>query len=151
MGKVKIVNNTIHSAKIFVYKVYDGKRFFLILKEPEGIYGFVGGAQDIEDETIRDTAERELFEEVGLTRKSCKLIETNITYKFVHTDPKSVRFGKKGFLHAFIAQYNGEEKIVLDKELLGFEWVSEDVVLEKIKTSYPYLTDVFNKALGLFG
>lgn len=149
MEKVKIVNNTIHSAKIFVYKESDGTKSFLILKEPERIYGFVGGAQDMDDETIFATAKRELSEEVGLTEKSCELIETNITYEFVHTDPKSERFGKKGVLHAFIAKYDNSEEIILDKELLGCEWVPVDIVFERVKSSYPYLTDVFKKVIKL--
>lgn len=147
MGKVKVVDNTIHSVKIFVYTVTDGKRLFLILKEPEGIYGFVGGAQDAEDETFLDTAKRELKEEVGLTDKSCQLIETDIIYHFMHTDPKSERYGKKGLLHAFLAQYNATEEIKLDNELLEYKWVTADMVLKKITSSYPYLTDVFKKVI----
>ena len=53
MGKVKLINDTINSAKVFLYKKNkNNKILFLILNEPEGIYGFVGGAQDEEDKSI---------------------------------------------------------------------------------------------------
>lgn len=141
----KVVNNTIHSAKIILYKKHRGRTLFLLLKEPEKLYSFIGGAQDTNDHAIIDTARRELFEEVGLTEKSCKLKETTITHEFVHSDPQSNRFGKKGKLHAFLAHYNGNEKINLEAELLGYEWITAEEVLKKLASSYDYLPTVFEK------
>lgn len=143
----KVVKNTIHSAKIILYKKQRGETLFLLLKEPEKLYSFIGGAQDTNDKTITDTARRELFEEVRLTEKSCKLKETSVTHTFVHTDKKSPRYGKKGILHAFIAAYDGSEEIQLDKELLSYEWLTELKTIETLKASYTYLPQVFNKVI----
>lgn len=149
MGKIKVVANTIHSAKVFIYRIEKKRPSFLVIKEPEGIYGFPGGAQEVSDVTILDTARRELVEETGLTEKSCTIKETNLTHEFVHTDPKSERFGKKGILHAFLAEYNGYEPVKLDSELLQVAWLREKDVLQTIKTSYPYLTPVFKKIVNM--
>lgn len=142
----KVTNNTIHSAKVFLYKK-DVENLFLVVQEPEGLYGFVGGAQDEEDKTLRNTAVREIQEEINLTENSYTLTETPITYEFVHTDPKSNRYKKKGVLHAFIARYNESEAINLNPELLQYKWLTKEDVFKYIADSYPYLAEVFQKVI----
>lgn len=148
MSRVKIVDNTIHSAKIFIYK-NDREPLFLVLKEPEGLYGFVGGAEDEADGNIINTAKREIREELNLTNKSYHLIKTGITWEFMHTDPHSERFGKKGILHAFLAKYNEQEPIVLNSELDSYEWTTVDGVFKRLDNSYSYLKQVFQRVLSL--
>lgn len=146
MSSEKIVNNTIHSVKIILYKRQKDAIQYLILKEPEGIYGFVGGAQDIDDVSITQTAIREIFEEIQLTQKSYVLTDCNFFQNFIHTDKQSPRYGKKGVQHAFLGEYNGAEDIQLCDELLSYQWALKETVFEKIKTSYPYLKTIFEKA-----
>ncbi len=149
MGKVKVVGNTIHSVKVVVYKVDHAIIHFLLLKEPEGLYSFVGGAQDIEDNTIEDTARREIYEEVSFVPSDYALIVTPIIHEFIHTDPKSERFGKAGTLHIFLAKYEGTEEVRLGDDLQNFSWNSEQEVQKKLQHAYEYLLPVFNKAVQL--
>jgi hypothetical protein len=40
-----------------------------------------------------------------------------------------------------------QKESYFDKELLAYEWVTAGTVLEKVKTSYPYLTNVFHEII----
>ena len=56
-----------------VYRANDGKlHIVMVLRKPGGAHGdqiaFPGGKRDPEDETMVDTALREVREELGLTR-----------------------------------------------------------------------------------
>lgn len=149
MVTLKVVRNTIHTVKIIMYKFENGERKFLTILEPENIYGFVGGAQDTEDKDLHETAVREIKEEISLSPISYTLSETPVTHKFLHTDIASPRYNKIGILHAFTAEYNKNEAIILCKELLKYEWLLPEEVTKRLTDSYPYLTDVFQKVVDL--
>lgn len=150
MGTVKVRDDIIHSAKIIIYKTEDHERLYLIVQEPEGIWGFVGGAEDVKDKDLQKTATREIQEEIGLTPLSYDLKSSNVTYEFVHTDPQSPRYKKKGILHAYTAEYNAKEPINLNPELIKYEWQPRAEVIKKLTDSYPYLIEVFQKVVDLF-
>lgn len=147
MSTVEVINNTIHSVKIILYKRSDSEILYLVLKEPEGLFGFVGGAKDIDDIDFTYTAKREILEELGLTEKSYTLTECDFTHEFVHTDTQSPRFGKKGIQHIYLAHYTAIEEIKLSDELLGCEWLPENQVFERLQTSYTYFKSLFTRAI----
>ena len=149
MSNVKIRNNQIHSVKIILYRRTNTGYEYLLIKEPEGIYGFVGGAEDEIDLTIEETAKREICEEVGLSFKSVDLKKTEFTHTFIHSDQTSPRFGKTGILHVYIGKYNEKEKIKLEPELKEYVWKEEEEVKNALKTSYKYLPSIFKKATEL--
>ena len=43
-----------------MYQKINDQILFLLVKEPEGVYSFVGGAEEITDQSTLDTAFREL-------------------------------------------------------------------------------------------
>jgi 8-oxo-dGTP pyrophosphatase MutT (NUDIX family) len=146
---VKIIGDTIHSVKVIVFRKTTFGIEFVVIKEPEGWYSFPGGAQDVIDNSLKETAQRELKEELGLTSASYTLESTDITHAFLHTDKNSPRYGKKGVLHIFLAEYNGKDQIHLDSQLQEFAWDTESAVLAKLEHAYPYLKTVFSQAMSL--
>ncbi len=145
---VKIINNTIYTVKIVVYKKNYKNILFLITKEPEGDYNLPGGAQDITDDSLEETAQRELKEELGMNN-NYKLVKSTITHEFIHSDKKSPRYGKKGILHIFLAEYIGNKDLKASDDLLAIHWMTEIEAIEVLKKSYSYLEPSFRKVLPM--
>lgn len=145
---VKVVDNTIHSVKGILYKEVDGGRLFLMTKEADtGLFGFPGGAEDEEDTDYLSTLKREVHEEIGLSEKAYEIVDPAITHEFVHEDPNSPRYLKKGVLHVYLLKYNGNEVVAPSDELESVVWLSSNSVLENLIGSYAYWNSVFEKVL----
>lgn len=100
-----------------------GQIKYVLVQQLEGFYGFPKGHME-EGESEKETALREIFEEVHLT--------PTIVEGFVTTDAHAIP-GKKDVIKQlvyFLAEYSGQEIVFQKEELLSAPLVSYEEAME---------------------
>jgi len=141
--KIKNTQEIIEGVLIISYKKLNQELYFLLLKHKGGFWTFPGGAKDDEDDTIKDCAQREIKEEIGLDIKKENLIDTGIRNEFIYGSEKPVRAGKKGMTHVFVSEIM-EEKFSSFHNIEKVEWLTKNEILEKLE--FEDIKNLFNKA-----
>ncbi len=113
------------SAGIFVYRMRDNVREYLILHYPHGHWDLPKGKLE-QGETKEQAALRELHEETGIGATLCDDFQQDLTYFFKH-DGQLI----KKTVYYFIGQAK-QGDIVLSDEHIGFEWLSYQDALERL-------------------
>lgn len=128
------------SAGGIVYKIEKGKVFFALVSPRPGIWTLPKGL--IENESIKDTALREVKEEAGITGE----IEANlgqIDYWFAEKEER-VRIHK--YVHYFLIKYLSGDISDHDWEIEEARWIEASEVEKYL--SYPSDKKVVSKALS---
>ena len=117
------------SCGVVPYRDVDGKREFLIIRDPHdsGFWGFPKGHMEV-CETELDTAARELMEEVGLEAQIEPETRTAMMYPLFCN-----RFGKK--VQKQVVFFRGKvtgEPILNPDEVSAYKWATEEELWEHL-------------------
>ncbi len=129
----------------------DGEILFLIVKHAEGHWGFPKGHQDF-GETPLQTAERELFEETGITNAD---IRENVRFEERYRYEMEGETFDKTVVYFLAEAKNGENRTPDDfeKEIPEIRWVSFEegmkmLTFEESKEILKAAMEKFQKAIG---
>lgn len=109
-----------------VFTRIDGEIKYVLVKQLEGFYSFPKGHME-EGETEKETALREIFEEIGIRPN---IIEGFIT-KDEHTIPNKPNVIKQ--VVYFLAEYSNQKITIQEEELLGYELVTYEEAIKMFK------------------
>jgi len=135
MPHLDLADNKIKNVRAVVWKVENGKKFFLITQELAGNFTIPGGCKDLEDSDLLSAMKRELREELGLSERSYTIerLPAGREYPNLYNNPESERFGKNTIMYLFVVNYNGSEDIkVKADEIKGATWLNEDDAMRKL-------------------
>ncbi len=128
------------SAGGIVYKIEDGKIFLVLVSPRHNVWTLPKGL--VEEESIRETALREVKEEAGITGE-IEIKLGQIDYWFAEKNEK-VRIHK--YVHYFLIKYTSGDISDHDSEIEKVCWVAANQV-EKCLT-YPTDKKIIKKALA---
>jgi len=118
-------------------------RFLVVENTKTGNVSFMAGAKEDTDTSLEATAEREIQEELGLTKEQYVLTPTLISYEFVFGPQKPERAGAQAQYHVFLASMIGNDAIFHTQELKSAKWMTASETLSAL--SFPDLRAVFEK------
>ncbi|HBI25698.1 MAG: ADP-ribose pyrophosphatase [Candidatus Wolfebacteria bacterium GW2011_GWC2_39_22] len=134
-----------NGAIVIFYRYRNGRQEFLLVQNAEtGNIGFVGGAQEGE-ESLTETAQREIKEELGLRPNEYTITSTDTTHEFIFGENKPERDGERGFYQVFLSDGGLLNNIPYTEELKNIMWKSREDVLKVL--SFDDLKDVFSKVI----
>jgi 8-oxo-dGTP pyrophosphatase MutT (NUDIX family) len=130
--------NPIISAGIVVYRLCDGRREYLIIRNRKGHWDFPKGKQE-PGETVLETAMRELYEETGLTVANPYGPLQPISWTFKE---RGIAYHKQGIF--FIGRVDEYAAVTLSPEHDQFLWLAYAQACEKLhhRTSQTLLAEV---------
>jgi len=136
--------NLIISAGGIIYRVENGKNFFIIVKNPYDKWTFPKGKVE-EGETWQEAAVREIQEETGITE--AEILGEVGEIKF--TDKSGEEVIKKS-VHFYLIRTTQVNTIINpEAHIKEIKWVEEGEVLNHL--DYPNLVDLFKKAVEDIG
>ncbi len=100
--------------------IVNKKGKFLVIQSPSGYWGFPKGHIG-KGETLQQTAEREVMEEVGLEIKFLSNKTSKYTYKMKNGDQKQESF--------FLAATDSPKVVANEKEVASYKWLDYEDVL----------------------
>ena len=128
------------SVGVVPYRKDDSKKKFLLIQHRHGKHwGFPKGHPETRDKDKWETAQRELFEEVGLKIRSCKKKSFDENYSFVIDD---VMVNKQ--VVYFVAEVEGEVR-EQEEEISAHLWLGEKDVLSQL--SFDNSKQLFKRVL----
>jgi 8-oxo-dGTP pyrophosphatase MutT (NUDIX family) len=137
---------TIHGAISIFYKNTSPRTFLVVENAETRNITFVSGAQEPQDESIEDTALREIREELGITVGISQLMKTTVKHKFIFSSKKVERTGKRGEYTVFLIDASKLHIETHTKDLQQVNWMTEEEVLQHL--TFEDLKDVFRKAIS---
>ena len=134
-----------NGAIIIFHRNHGGRQEFLIVQNAKtGNISFVGGGRET-GETLEETAQREVKEELGLSPTQYALVPTDVAHEFIFGSKKSERTGQEGFYAVFLANADLLDDISHTGDLESIAWKSKEDVLKEL--SFEELKDVFVEAI----
>jgi 8-oxo-dGTP pyrophosphatase MutT (NUDIX family) len=130
---------------IFYKKDLEDVKYLIVENTKTGNITFVAGAQE-NDESLLETAIREVKEELNLDSNQYTLNPTDIYHNFIFEENKKERAGAKGSYRVFLADASNIKEIIPTKELKIVWWKNKEGVLNSL--SFSDLKDVFQQALN---
>lgn len=129
------------------YKEINKKILYLIAENTEtGNISFVSGAQENEDNSLKETAIRENIEELKLDPNQYNLQEVGVKHEFVFWKKKKGRVGCKWEYQVFISNLTGTDfEISHTKELKSIKWLSEEDIIKTL--TFSDVIEVFKKTI----
>lgn len=109
----------------------DGIRKYVLVMEPNGLYGFPKGHVEGKESDI-ETARREIYEETGVNPIFIPNLKRTIRYKISPNDEKEVTY--------FVAKFENEKLHIVDKNILGIKLLELDAALSLLK--FPELRNI---------
>jgi 8-oxo-dGTP pyrophosphatase MutT (NUDIX family) len=140
---------TIEGAMTIFYRNVKGQLLFLVVENTKtGNISFVSGAdEEIDEASLKKTAQREITEELGLTPDSYRLTPTDARYDFVFNSKKTERAGKKASYQVCLSDVTDlKDEIGHTTELKSAKWMTKEEVISSL--TFPELKDVFEKAIS---
>ena len=113
------------SCGVILYTYVLGKRYYLLIQSKDNVFGYPKGHIE-ENETEKECAIRECFEETSITPILQPFFRKSISYRLANGNQKEVVF--------FLGKYEDEEP----KHNEGFEFF--DYALVPYDKAYQYLT-----------
>lgn len=117
---------TIRSAGLVLFRLYQKTAEYLVIKHPQGHWDVPKGKIEPE-ETAREAAIRELFEETGLYAKFIPGFQAQTTYQY--SDQDGVQCDKQ--VKFFLGKAE-EGSVRLSHEHVDFAWLSFDEAVKRI-------------------
>ena len=127
------------------YKTQDNQKLYLVVENAEtGNVTLVSGAFEEGDQTLEDTARREIKEELGII-DGYTLVPLNVHHQFVFGSKKKERAGHKGDYQVFGIDASHLYTATHTSELKNVKWMNKDTAA----TSFTFsdLKEVFEKAV----
>ncbi|MFC1623303.1 NUDIX domain-containing protein [Patescibacteria group bacterium] len=136
-----------HGAIVVFYKNMDGKNYYLVAENSKtGNISFVSGAKENMDQSLEESAQREVEEELGLDASKYKLTEIDVKHDFVFGPKKKERAGYRGSYQIFVSDLSDADfEVSHTKELKGLKWMTEEEVLDTL--TFVDVKEVFVRAL----
>lgn len=133
---------------IFYKKTEQGLRFLVVENAKTGNFSFVGGAADEIDDSLIETAQREVKEELGLKPDQYELQETDLVHEFIFGEWKKDRVGSKGEYKVFLADISDTDQIAPTSELKSATWMSASEARDAL--TFDDLREVFYQVIEKF-
>jgi len=131
---------------VFYKKTNEGLLFLIAENTKTGNISFVSGAQEDEDQSLEESAQRENIEELGLQPNQYELKKINISHEFIFGQNKKERAGHKGSYQVFISDLtNADFEVSHTGELKSLKWMTEKEVLDSL--TFPDVVEVFKKTV----
>ena len=109
----------------------EGVRKYVLVMEPNGLYGFPKGHVEGKESDI-ETARREIYEETGVNPIFIPSLKRTIRYKISATDEKEVTY--------FVAKFVDECPHIVDTNILNLQMVDIKTALSLLK--FPELKNI---------
>ena len=128
----------VYSAGIITYTIDNNEILYLILKYDAGHWDFPKGKIE-KGETKKETAQRELLEETGLTTE----LDTNFarSFKYIFTDYDKQVAQKTVYFFIGKAQ---SDKVKLSHEHTDYQWLPYEKAIEQL--TYDNARELLKKA-----
>lgn len=127
-------------AEVVIFKKQGSEILFLILKRNSEKGGFwqpiTGGVED--EETFKQTAIREVFEEIGVA--DAKLIDIDFSFEFFD-------HGENHLEKCFTVEISPDAEIILSPEHTEYKWVDLETAVNQF-LKYPNNIKAFQKTLN---
>lgn len=123
--------------RVIIVKSQRGQDFILLgtkfTKEGKKFHEFPGGGLE-EGLDIVENIRKECLEEVGIKVKDIQPLQYSYQYEVNYHDPERAKKYRGGIDHWYVAEYNGEDKRLLNIEgdAMAFEWVVPDEAFAKL-------------------
>lgn len=114
-----------------LYTVENSTRYYVLIMEPNGAYGFPKGHKR-RNETDLDCAKREIFEETGIEPTFLPNFKRTIKYNVFQKSIKEVTY--------FVAKYENQDLNPQDKNILEAKKYDLDSALTLLK--FPQVKDI---------
>ncbi len=113
-----------YSCGAILYTIENGKRYYVLIMEANGSYGFPKGHKN-KNESDLDCALREIKEETGVDAKVNTHYKRTISYNLPNKNSKEVTY--------FLASYENQDLIPLDNDILSAKKYDLKTALSLIK------------------
>lgn len=127
---------------IFYKKEGDETRYLVVENAKSGNITFLSGAQE-GGESLLETAQREVNEELGLDASAYSLHPTEIYQNFIFDENKKERAGAKGSYRVFTGDLSHLDEIKPTKELKQVWWKTANEILAAL--TFPDLKEIFQE------
>lgn len=132
-------------AVIILYQKHGQEKLYIVVENKTGKITFPAGAQEGQDKSLFETAQREINEELGLTPEDYVLQPTDISYEFTFGEQKKERAGAKGIYTIFMGMIKPEISVKATSELKSIRLMT---AVEAIKVlSFDDLREVVAKII----
>ncbi|MGM9969029.1 MAG: bis(5'-nucleosyl)-tetraphosphatase [Anaeroplasma sp.] len=115
-----------YSCGAVLYTIENGNIFYVLVKEPNGSYGFPKGHRRY-NETEQECAVREIHEETGIDATLIPGYKRTIRYSLINKNIKEVTY--------FLASYINQDIKPLDNDILEANKYSLDTAISLLKFS----------------
>lgn len=137
-------NEPVFGALVLFYHLHHGQKEYLLVQNAKsGNTTLVGGAQE-KDETLEETAQREVAEELGVSPEDYRFSPTEVWHEFVFGPNKPERAGRQGRYRIFISSSPLPDPLPHSDEVKRAMWKTKEEALAAIQ--FPDLKEVFQKA-----
>ena len=113
-----------HSCGAILYTIENGKRYYILIMEANGSYGFPKGHKNPKESDI-DCALREIKEETGVVATIDSNYKRTISYNLPNHNTKDVTY--------FLASYQNQDLIPLDNDILSAKKYDIETALSLIR------------------
>ncbi len=125
-----------------------GEQQYLVVKNTKtGNLTCLSGAEEEGDQSLEQTAQREVQEELGVTPDAYQLTPTAQTHDFFFGPQKAERAGHKGLYTVFVADGSSlGDAVAHTGELKAAEWMTKEQIDQTL--TFPDLKEVFLKTVA---
>jgi 8-oxo-dGTP pyrophosphatase MutT (NUDIX family) len=119
--------------------------YLLIHNQKTGNITFPAGGRNPGETSSKQTLERELLEETGMTPQEYLVIETPVVHEFVYGPKKVERAGQKAKQPVYLVETNKTTLNPLDSDSKIDGWYDSDTVLNRL--TFSDSKELFRKVL----
>ena len=131
-----------------VYSKDVPKRYLIIYNRKTGHFTFPAGAKEEYETLSRQTLERELLEETGLTPMDYVVFDTPFIYEFTYGENKKERKGQKARQHVYFVETTKTKLKPIDSNVEIDGWYSIEGATRKL--SFDELKKLFQKIMKFY-
>ncbi len=117
---------------VIIYITNPELKVLIVENTKTGNISFVGGASQGK-ETLKETAIREIKEEISVDVQVKDLVKTEFVHEFKYGPSKPERYGSKGQNTVFLLELKNAEDPKITSEIKNFEWVKPYEALDRIR------------------
>ncbi len=132
-------------AVIILYQKSGNDKLYVVVENQTGNITFPAGAKEDFDNTLQDTAQREVTEELGLKFEDYSLKPTDVSYEFVFGPQKKERAGAKGVYAIFIGEIKSDILVKATSELKSVKLMTAAETIHSL--SFDDLRDIFRELI----
>ena len=115
-----------------VFKRGNPNKYVLIHNLKSGNITFPAGARENCDRSIKDSLEREIWEETGLLPENYNIIETPLIYEFVYNQKKEERAGQIAKQAVYLIETQKTDSTPKDPNVKVDGWYTKEEVIGRL-------------------